>query len=135
MFRNCVLVLLFLIFAGGCSKGPQPVAVQGRVTFRGGPPPAVGTIYFTPTSTEGTAIARPAFAKFGQDGKFVATTRNPEDGLFPGAYTVRIDCWSIPATPTTPPSGKSYIPKDFRPPELKIDEQASGLIQVEYDVP
>jgi hypothetical protein len=135
VFRNLFFTLLLLNFALGCSKAPQPVEVHGRVTFRGGPPPAVGTVYFTPSSMEGPAIARPAFAKFEQDGKFVATTRNPADGLFPGAYSVRIDCWSVPATPTTPPSGKSYVPKDYSPPELKIEEQASGPIQVEYDVP
>lgn len=133
--RLLLIAISLPIVAIGCSKSQEPVAVRGQVSFRGGPPPAVGTIYFTPANMDGTALARPGFGKFGQDGKFSVTTRNPEDGLFPGTYTVRVDCWSVPATPLTPPAGKSYVPADYRAPELTVDAQANDPIQVNYNVP
>jgi hypothetical protein len=109
--------------------------VSGRVTFNGGPPPAVGHITYAlvpGTGAEGLPY-RPGNAPFGADGQFVVTSFAEGDGLLPGSYTVRITCLSGPPS-LGPLEGLSYVPLDWAPEKLVItgDEES---VAVEYDVP
>ena len=56
---------------------------------------------------------RPAVGRFDTDGRFRAETFKPDDGLMPGRYQVRIDCWKVPpyGGPESPPV--SYLPKKY----------------------
>src|SRR4051794_35506157 len=60
--------------------------VSGTVTYKGQPVP-LGTVTFTPESTEG----RPAAGDIEADGSYTATTATTGDGMLPGKYKVSIN--------------------------------------------
>lgn len=122
----------------GCGSGSDfpLVPINGVVTFSGGPPPKEGRVSFS--QLPGTGIEglpnRPGRANFGIDGKFVATTFESGDGLLPGKYDVRIECVDGVPGPGTPWDAISFVPSDYQPPNLVV-EQGKGAIEVSYDVP
>jgi hypothetical protein len=132
-WRHLPIVLLAcLLPAAGCGRrgldGLVPVA--GQVTFGGGSCPDVGYLYFVPAS-EGAG--RAGSAAFGPDGKFAVTTIVPGDGLRPGEYLVRIQCWqSVPDD--SGKGGRSHVPDGFEPPRLTVTAGA-GKQAYSFDVP
>jgi hypothetical protein len=132
--RRHLLILLLACLAAtvGCSRrgleGLVPVA--GQVTFAGGPCPDVGYLYFVP-ATEGGG--RAGSAAFGPDGKFAVTTIVPGDGLRPGDYLVRIQCWQT-VPDDSGKGGKSHVPDGFEPPRLTVTA-GGGKRAYSFDVP
>lgn len=127
-----ILVLACLAPHAGCGRrgldGLVPVA--GQVTFGGGPCPDVGYLYFVPAAEGG---GRSGSAAFGPDGKFAVTTIVPGDGLRPGEYLVRIQCWqSVPDDSGR--GGKSHVPDGFEPPRLTVPA-GGGKQAYAFDVP
>jgi hypothetical protein len=112
------------------------VPVSGKVTFAGGPCPGIGNVGFTPIEVAAGLPRRPGSGRFAADGSFVVTSFNEGDGLLPGRYEVRVLCYSGLPDPRSPdPWGDvSYVPEDYRPPELVVAVD-SDPIKVEYDVP
>ena len=103
-----------LATAAGCSSDlPERVPVRGTVTLGGGPLPAAGAVYFLPTEPAEGLPMRPAVGRFDTDGSFRVETFKPDDGLMPGRYQVRIDCWKVPpgGGPGSPPV--SYLPAKY----------------------
>ena len=90
---GCGALLLSIVFLQGCSNTPRCIPVSGTVTLDGGKVPGPGFIYFTIDSTGKESISRPATAAFDADGKFKATSFVAGDGLMPGHYRLRVDCW------------------------------------------
>jgi len=129
-----LLVLLpgLLVALAGCGRrgldGLVPVA--GQVTFGGGPCPAVGYLYFVPASEGG---GRAGSATFGPDGTFAVTTLVPGDGLRPGDYLVRIQCWET-VPDDSGQGGRSHVPDGFEPPRLTVPAGA-GRQAYSFDVP
>ncbi|MBA4187850.1 MAG: hypothetical protein C0467_07515 [Planctomycetaceae bacterium] len=66
--------------------------VSGRVSLDGGKVPGPGFIYFNTDSGTGGS-SRPGTAEFDADGNYTAKTYIPGDGLLPGKYVIRVDCW------------------------------------------
>jgi hypothetical protein len=113
------------------------VPVSGKVTFQGAPPPVAGTISFVPISVQEGLPHRPGTAQFSTDGTFRVTSFKPNDGLLPGKYGARIDCWKgNPATSSDPNAFEklNYVPKDFAPPPVVVDAKSGG-VEVAIDVP
>jgi hypothetical protein len=136
---SCVILATVCGMAVGCGSGGSSmplVPVSGEVTFGGGLPPKSGTMSFSQIA--GTGIKglpnRPGRAEFGDDGRFTTTTFQPGDGLLPGKYQVRIEC--MDGIPDYGVSWEtvSFVPLDFQPPELVVEE-GKGPIEVSYDVP
>lgn len=81
--------LVFLLFAlvglsSGCSEGrPERVAVSGRVTIDGAPLQH-GSVQFMP------AEGRLAGGSLDDQGRFVLTCYEKDDGVIPGKYKVRV---------------------------------------------
>ena len=95
--RLAVFLLLLLV---GCGReGPERVSIQGRVTYAGGPWPKPGVIYFQPLEAAAGLPMRPATGHFGVDGSFQVTSFDPSDGLVPGKYRVRVECWEVEPPP------------------------------------
>ena len=123
----------------GCGGGSDLplVPVEGVVTFNGGAPPKEGRVYFSQlggTGIKGLPV-RPGRATFGTDGRFVATTFQPGDGLLPGKYSVRVECVDgDPTNPQTPWDTISFVPSSYQPPELVV-ETDKGSVEISYDVP
>ncbi len=103
MLRGAVLLVWAAV--PGCepagSRGLVPVA--GRITLDGGSWPKPGTLTFVPAEEQppGGAAGVPSptragFAEFDVEGRFVAQTRRPGDGLMPGRYRVGVSCWLQP---------------------------------------
>ena len=136
-FVPIILLGFACVLFTGCSGNSLPFTpVTGHVTFSKGPPPKEGRISFDLIS--GTGIDglpnRPGMAVFGPDGNFEAMTFQPGDGLLPGQYGVKIECVDGVPGPTTPWDTISFVPSDYQPPNLVV-EQGKGAIEVSYDVP
>lgn len=119
----------------GCSQGPQCVPVSGKVTFNGGPVPGPGYIYFT-TDPGKDGFARPGVAEFDATGAYRAQTFVKGDGLLPGKYVLRVDCWKSPPNMEGKPV-VSFLPNKYQNPtqsglelEVKPDSRA-----ITFDVP
>src|SRR5437764_12474738 len=100
-------LIAVLLASGGCAPAPAPVAVQGRVTYRGTPLHS-GLIVFTPDDARGHH-GPPARAAIGPDGRFVLRTGTAA-GAAPGWYRVTVA--SLEAVAGEP------LPARFRDPEL-----------------
>jgi hypothetical protein len=105
------------------------VPVSGTVTLDGGKVPGPGFIYFNTTAAAAGFPARPGTAEFDADGRYTATTFATGDGLLPGAYALRVDCWK------TPPNMEGKPVDSFLPPKFQ-DAKKSGLtLTVDPDSP
>lgn len=139
-----VTALVLLVSAFGCGSGePGLVPVRGKVTLNGGPWPKEGTINFTPTGTADGADptkSRPGSAKFSTDGAFTAGSFEEGDGLFPGVYSVALDCLESPPQMTNTGKvieGKNAAPKSYRDPStsgLTLTVNADERVDATFDV-
>lgn len=115
-----------LLAVSGCSSEPKCIPVTGKVTFDGQKPPGPGSIYFNTDSTAGGS-SRPGLAEFDAEGNYTAKTFTPGDGLLPGKYVIRVDCWKTPPNMEGKPV-VSFIPDKYQ------DAAKSGLtLTVEPD--
>jgi predicted small lipoprotein YifL len=121
----------------GCGKsGPTRIPVSGRVTVDGQKVPGPGFIYFNPTGEGKEEVSRPATAEFDADGNYEAKTFEPGDGLLPGKYVLRVDCWkqgpNMDGKPVVSFIAQKYqnaakselslsVPSDSRPITFAID--------------
>ena len=141
MKKNCavvgyILIVLSLVLStAGCGhSGPETIKIRGRVTFDGGQCPAAGTVYFVPVDVSSDLPCRPASGNFDADGKFTVTSFRPGDGLLPGKYKVRIECWKQPPDNEGLP-GVSYVKDDYEAPGLVVEPDSREPVKVIYDVP
>jgi hypothetical protein len=63
---------------------------------------------------------RPGIGDFAADGAYEAKTFAPGDGLLPGRYKLRVECWKTPPNMEGKPA-VSYLPAKYQNP------QQSGL--------
>ncbi|WP_439627821.1 hypothetical protein [Gemmata sp.] len=120
-----------MLTAPGCGpSGPQCVPVSGRVTLDGAKPPGPGTIYFNPESaaTEGSPL-RPATGDFDAEGNYTAKSFVPGDGLLPGKYVIRVDCYKSPPNM----EGKPVV--SFLPPRYRNPNESGLTLAVEPGAP
>jgi len=145
LFRRCwtcwstgmlVTALLFILVASGCGpSGPKRIQVHGKVTFDGKPPPGGGSVYFAPVKPAPGFPKRGGYGVFAEgDGTFVVGSVKPDDGLMPGTYRVTMECWQRPPRDDGTP-GKSFIPRGYVPPELKVTLDGPNPVKPEYNVP
>lgn len=87
-----MFLLVFALLLPSCSNAPKCIPVSGTVTLDGANVPGPGFIYFT-TGSAGKEGVRPGTAEFDADGRYKATSFVAGDGLMPGAYVLRVDCW------------------------------------------
>jgi hypothetical protein len=123
--------------ASGCGDSGMPMTkVSGNVTIAGGPPPQPGQIIFTQVAGTGQKGLpnRPAMAIFRTDGKFAARTFEDGDGLLPGTYTVRIDCFSGPLGEGKSARELSLVPAGWAPEQLVVTGDERSMT-VNYEVP
>lgn len=121
----------------GCGDSGMPMTkVSGNVTIAGGPPPQPGQIIFTQVAGTGRdgLPTRPGLAVFRTDGKFSARTFEEGDGLLPGTYIVRIDCFSGPLGEGKSAKELSLIPAGWSPEQLVVTGEDRS-ITVNYEVP
>ena len=126
-------VAICLLLVGCEKKGPLTVPVHGTVTFNGGPCPRDGRVIFAPVAAAEGMPLRPGSGGFDVDGKFEVMSFVPGDGLIPGTYRVRIQCWK--QLPGDLKPGVSYVPEDYEPEQLVIEASRREAIEVAYDVP
>ena len=70
---------------------------------------------------------------FDVDGTFEVTSFELGDGLVPGTYRVRIECWEQYPGDFRP--GVSYVPEKYEPEQLVIEDDTREAVEVSYDVP
>lgn len=109
-----------VVCLGGCggSTHPKTVPLTGKVTLDGQPPGEGGKIFFSPTQPAPGYKKRPASATFNGEGDYRVMSWEPDDGLVPGHYTIKIV--------TGTGDQKSKIPDRY------LENSTSGL---ELDVP
>lgn len=86
-----IVILSALVALSGCAEDRGLVKIAGTVICDGGEPPIAGSITFMPEPGQNETLQ--ATARFGKDGKFVVSTWDEGDGMRPGKYKVRIECW------------------------------------------
>lgn len=119
---------------------PETVPVAGVITYGSGPWPKSGTLYFVPKCDDKTKALRPATADFGSDGKFATSSFARGDGLVPGKYSIRVECWEHPPmVGENAEAAKSYVPLSYQlgsADELQLNIPAgSPPISLVLDVP
>lgn len=122
------VVFALLVLAAGCGKGdPAPIPVSGKVTLDGGKVPGPGFIYFTTDGSGKVVTSRPGTAEFDAEGNYRAKTFADGDGLLPGRYQLRVDCWK------TAPNmdGKPVV--SFLPPRYQNAAESKLELTVEPD--
>lgn len=135
-----ILGPLFLACLGCGPSRPTLVPVSGKVTFGGGAWPKKGTIYFTVKKAADGYPQRPGYADFGPDGSYAVTSYDtPGDGLHPGTYAVRIECWEVEPNMEGKPT-KSYVPGKFQNADtseltLEVLPTDGAKTGVDFDVP
>lgn len=127
---SCCIASCCLGLVGCGGDGPQTVPVSGTVTFAGGAPPAAGTLNFAPLEVEEGLPRRPGRADFDTTGAFEVSSFGTNDGLVPGRYRVRIECWKVPPVDGKP--GETFVPADFQPADLEVKSDSG---RITYDVP
>jgi hypothetical protein len=131
-------ILLCVCFATvGCGKNGLPlVPVRGKITFNGGPPPAVGTVSFTPISVDPGLPNRPGRAAFDKEGNFQVTSFKENDGLIPGKYHPQVSCWMGAPSSNDPSSFDrlNYVPKTFQPEPIVVNA-SDGPVEIVINVP
>lgn len=141
-YAVCVVAAAAVIQAG-CGGNPYgAVPVSGSVTFAGQRPPAECEIYFLPSagSSAGTNALppRPGRGLVNRDGVFTVSSFQEGDGLLPGTYDVRLECWRTPpqVSHDTPDiiKGVSFVPVAFTPPPLTV-QPGQAAIRYDLDVP
>jgi hypothetical protein len=117
---GCGLLLLWAALLSGCGGNtPKCIPVYGTVTLDGKKVPGPGYIYFNPNSA-GEALSRPGRAAFDTNGNYRATTFVPADGLLPGTYVLRVECWKVEPNMEGRPA-ISFLPQKYQ------DAAKSGL--------
>jgi hypothetical protein len=133
---SAVTVAALILVLAGCGGDELTIVpVSGKVTYAGGPPPAAGTISFSPVTVEEGFPRRPGQASFQTDGTFEATSFKNGDGLFPGTYTALISCWMGQPISEDPSSFErlNYVPQTYRPEVVvKRDDES---VEVNFDIP
>ncbi len=136
-FRWLILLASLSLIATGCSdNGLEMIPVSGTVTFDGGECPAEGSLYFIPVEPPPGIPMRPGTGDFDRDGAYAVKSFKPGDGLLPGKYQVRIECWEVPPNMEGRPV-KSFIPQRYHVAEesgFELDVP-SGSGAITFDVP
>jgi hypothetical protein len=132
ILRISLVTAMALVVAGCGPDRPEMVPVSGTVTVGGAPPPAEGAIYFAPITVAEGLPRRPGRAEFDKSGNYQATSFEDGDGLVPGTYRVRVECWKV--APTMDKPGESYLTRDAVLPDLTVAAD-SGSISHDIDVP
>ncbi|MCC7475817.1 MAG: hypothetical protein IT425_10500 [Pirellulales bacterium] len=134
--KYSLLLLPLIATCFGCGKSSDTVPASGSVTFAGGPPPAEGTIIFTPVSVAEGFPKRPGRAHFDTSGHFTVTTYQSNDGLLPGTYRPSIECWMGKPDSNDPSSFDrlNHVPKGFQAQEITVSRD-SGSVNVSIDIP
>jgi hypothetical protein len=127
------------VLAAGCGESAvETVPVRGRITLGGGDWPAEGLVVFAPKQPAEGYPARSGQATFGRDGRFVASTFRPDDGLVPGTYLVNLRCFESAANDIT--RGINHVPSKYQRGdesgwEVVVPADDEQTVIVERDVP
>ena len=132
--RRSIVTFVVTVVVATCSAGcgperPKTIPVRGTISFDGAPPPAPGAIYFAPIEVAEGYARRPGRARFDTDGLYRATSFEDGDGLVPGKYLVRVECWQTVPGPQGP--GVSYVDPQFSPENLVVEVEQD---RIELDV-
>lgn len=144
--RTCspwIAVLAFALSVAGCGGNPYgAVPVSGRVTVAGQKPVAECELFFVPAphgDLDASALRpRPTVALSDLDGAFVVSSFKEGDGLLPGTYDVRVECWR--SRPQESEDGKpavkgvSLVPPGYAAPQLTVSA-GSGPMRYDIDLP
>jgi len=136
--KRISLVLIGLATAvvlTGCGPDrPETIRVQGTVTFDGKAAPAEGMVYFAPVEAAEGLPRRPGQGPFDTSGEYDVTSFGEGDGLVPGSYRVRVECWKVPPSMESPGAAESYVAADYEPETIEISAD-SGSQTIDLDVP
>ncbi len=129
--RGLVLFGAILVAAGCGSGEPKCIPVSGKVTLDGGKVPGPGFIYFTTDGTGKVITSRPGTAEFDAEGNYRAQSFVPGDGLLPGKYTLRVDCWKTAPNMDGKPV-VSFLPRRYQDAsqsklELNVEQDAKPV--------
>lgn len=131
IYRRLTLCgMIFLLIGCTDSDNPPTVEVSGQVTFDGEAPPAGGTLFFRPVAVKEGLPRQPGSGQFDEEGNYQVTSYEEYDGLVPGTYTVKVECWKE-SSGYMSEAQESYVPRGFEAPQLVVSADQE---KVEYDL-
>lgn len=118
--RIGIALTLTAVFAcvvqSGCgSNYPDTVPVSGHISLDGGEWPSEGALIFNPIKTAEGSSRRSGTAHFDTAGNFTVKSWDNKEGIVPGTYKIRVECWKVPPTASGPPA-VSYVAERFCSP-------------------
>lgn len=124
---RCFLLMVSLIFLGGCAKSTGRVPVKGTVSFHSLPLPHGSIQFFTQKGDKAEAAGGASISK----GAFLIPASH---GLLPGSYKVVISC-AEEATklPKGFQKGSSLPTEEKLPPEFSTLEKTKATAEVTLD--
>ena len=153
----CVFLYLSLFLVTGCSKTGQLsglVPAKGVVLYKNAPVEGATLTFFAESAVSDAGSSseqRPATAVTDASGHFSLMTLQPDDGVFPGQYTVVITK-NIPervytneemqaffrqGKPTPIPASKNELPEQYSKPTtspLKVDLDKKGNKALKFEL-
>ena len=133
------LMIVVMTTLVGCGKSQvTTVPVRGTITFHGGDWPTEGMVIFAPKTPAQGYPRRGGQGMFDKDGKFEASTFEPNDGLIPGTYLVNLRCVEASSKDIT--QSTNHVPEKYRRGdtsgfEIVVPADDSTPVIVELDVP
>ena len=136
---------------GDANRLPGLVPARGVVLYKNAPVEGATLTFFPEAAAAGSSEQRPATAVSDASGQFTMMTLQPNDGVFPGQYTVVITK-NIPervytneemqeffrqGRPTPIPVTKNELPEVYASPEtspLKIDLNQKGNKALKFEL-
>jgi hypothetical protein len=124
---GCALVVSAA--AAGCgASGVETVPVQGVLTFPADKKPQTATVYFSPLEPAAGLPRRPGSGKLQPDGSFTVASFRPGDGLVPGTYRVKVECYQAA-------KGGGWNMGAFELDDVRIEAGQSGPVRLELAAP
>ena len=131
-FSECCSGMMLACCLAGCGNPHGTVKVSGTVSVDGAAPPGPGRVTFSVVEPGPGFPNRPAMGEFGTDGKYQATSFEDGDGLVPGSYKVKVECYQTPPNMEGMPV-KSYIAAKYMNPqtsgyELTVEPGSKAIV-------
>lgn len=132
-FLEKSLLLLSLLLLGGCGdNGDFPIAaVKGTVTCEGKPVPHV-MVFFEPKKTgESAIVGKQGFGRANENGEFVITTYDENDGAVVGPHVVHV----LPPSAETQPGFRCPCEFDSKSHPIDVEIKKDGKNEFVFALP
>jgi hypothetical protein len=123
------LALGLLAASAGCGRSAlETVPVEGVLKFKAAQKPETATVYFSPVEPAAGLPRRPGFGKLEADSTFKVASFRPGDGLVPGKYRIKVECYRAA-------KGGSWRKGAFELQEIEVPADQTDPLRLDLAAP